>query len=39
MSNILTKDQINDYRTNGFIYPVPVIPSIKADYYAKKLLS
>jgi len=39
MLNILTKDQINDYRTNGFIYPVPVIPSIKADYYAKKLLS
>ncbi|MBC93748.1 MAG: phytanoyl-CoA dioxygenase [Rhodospirillaceae bacterium] len=39
MSNILTKDQINDYKTNGFIYPVPVIPSIKADYYAKKLLS
>ena len=39
MSNILTKDQINDYRTNGFIYTVPVISSEKADYYAKKLLS
>lgn len=39
MLNVLTKKQVNDYNTNGFIHPVPVISAIKADYYAKKLLS
>ena len=38
MLNVLTKKQVNDYNTNGFIHPVPVISAIKADYYAKKLL-
>ena len=38
MSNILTKEQVNNYSANGFIHPVSVISSIKANFYAKQLL-
>ena len=38
MSNILTKEQKNNYNANGFMHPVSVISSIKANFYAKKLL-
>jgi len=38
MSNIITKEQINNYSANGFIHPVSVISSIKANFYAKQLL-